>query len=154
MRDFIASFLEEHKVTPGPEEMLKGFTGAFLNPMISQFRGLQAILKEFPAEVVIHEMSFAGVLPMLLGPRSARPASIYLGIMPLPLERADGAPWGPGLLPSDDLEKRKEYADIARNLEETKELPLRRTARTRCLPISAYLHYQPRSSHRKRCSQI
>jgi UDP:flavonoid glycosyltransferase YjiC (YdhE family) len=128
VRDFIASFLEKHKVTPGPEEMLKGFTGAFLNPMISQFRGLQAILKEFPAEVVIHEMSFAGVLPMLLGPRSARPASIYLGVMPLPLERADGAPWGPGLPPSDDLEKRKEYADIARNLEETKELPLRRTA--------------------------
>lgn len=43
--------------------MIKGFTGGFLNPMISQFRGLQAILKEFSAEVVIHEMSFAGVLP-------------------------------------------------------------------------------------------
>lgn len=127
VRDFIASFLEKHKVTPGPEEMVKGFTGAFINPMISQFRGLQAILKEFHAEVVIHEMSFAGVLPMLLGPRSERPASVYLGVMPLPLKRADGAPWGPGLLPSEAPEKRKEYAEIARNLEETKELPLRRT---------------------------
>jgi UDP:flavonoid glycosyltransferase YjiC (YdhE family) len=128
VRDFIASFLEKHKVTPCPEEMVKGFTGAFINPMISQFRGLQTILKGFPAEVVIHEMSFAGVLPMLLGPRSERPASVYLGVMPLPLERADGAPWGPGFLPSEDPEKRKEYAEIARNLEETKELPLRRTA--------------------------
>jgi UDP:flavonoid glycosyltransferase YjiC (YdhE family) len=128
VRDFLASFLEKHKVTPGPEELVKAFTGVFINPMISQFRGLQAILKEFPAEVVIHETSFAGVLPMLLGPRSERPASIYLGITALSLERADGAPWGPGLLPSEDPEKRKEYAEAARNLEETKELPLRRVA--------------------------
>ena len=128
VRDFIASFFEDNKVTPGPEGMLKLVTGVFVNPMISQFRGLQAILKGFPAEVVIHEMSFSGMLPMLLGPRSERPASVYLGVMPLPLERADGAPWGPGLLPSEDPEKRKEYAEIARALEKTKELPLRRTA--------------------------
>jgi UDP:flavonoid glycosyltransferase YjiC (YdhE family) len=128
VRDFIASFLDKHKVTPGPEEMVKAFTGAFITPMISQFRGLQTILKEFPAEVVIHETSFAGVLPMLLGPRSERPASIYLGITALPLQRADGAPWGPGLLPSEDSEKRKEYAEVARNLYETMELPLRRVA--------------------------
>src|SRR5258708_7339904 len=128
VRDFIASFLEKHKVAPGREERVKAFTGIFINPMISQFRGLQAILKEFSAEVVIHETSFAGVIPMLLGPRSERPASVYLGITALPLERADGAPWGPGLLPSEDPEKRKEYAEVARDLGETKELPLRRAA--------------------------
>jgi UDP:flavonoid glycosyltransferase YjiC (YdhE family) len=128
VRDFMASFLEKHKVAPGPEETVKAFTGIFINPMISQFRGLQAILKEFSAEVVIHETSFAGVIPMLLGPRSERPASVYLGITALPLERADGAPWGPGLPPSEDPEKRKEYAEVARNLGETKELPLRRAA--------------------------
>src|ERR1700742_248877 len=57
VRDFIVSFLDKHKVTPAPEEMVKAFTGAFINPMISQFRGMQTILKEFPAEVVIHETS-------------------------------------------------------------------------------------------------
>jgi UDP:flavonoid glycosyltransferase YjiC (YdhE family) len=128
VRNFITSFLEEHKVTPGPEEMIKGFTGGFLNPMLSQFRGLQAILKEFCAEVVIHEMSFAGVVPMLLGPRSERPATVYLGVMPLPLVRADGAPWGPGLLPSEDPEKRKEYAEVARNVDDARDIPLRRIA--------------------------
>jgi UDP:flavonoid glycosyltransferase YjiC (YdhE family) len=128
VRDFIASFLEKHKVTPGPEELVKAYTGVFINPMISQFRGLQAILKEFCPDVVIHETSFAGVLPMLLGPRSERPSSVYLGITVLPLERADGAPWGPGLLPSEDAEKRKEYAEIARNMNEMKELPMRRAA--------------------------
>jgi UDP:flavonoid glycosyltransferase YjiC (YdhE family) len=128
VRDFIASFLEKHKVTPGPEELVKAYTGVFINPMTSQFRGLQAILKEFCPDVVIHETTFAGVIPMLLGPRSERPASIYLGISALPLERADGAPWGPGLLPSEDPEKRKEYAEIARSMDEKKELPMRRAA--------------------------
>jgi hypothetical protein len=128
VRDFIASFFEKNKVTPGPEEMVNAIIGALVNPMISQFRGLQAILKEFPAEVVIHETCFTGVLPMLLGPRSERPASICLGITSLHLKRADGAPSGLGLLPSEDPEKRKEYAELARGLEETKELPLRRAA--------------------------
>ncbi len=128
VRDFIASFLEEHKVTPSPEEMVKAFTNVFIAPMMSQYRGLLAILKDFPAEVVVHETCFSGVLPMLLGPRSERPASVYLGITTMPLERADGAPWGPGLLPTEDPEKRKEYAETARNIDETKELPLRRAA--------------------------
>jgi UDP:flavonoid glycosyltransferase YjiC (YdhE family) len=126
VRDFIASFLEKNKVTPGPEEMVRAFTGVFIRPMISQFRGLQAILKGFPAEVVIHETGFAGVLPMLLGPRSERPLSVCLGITALPLMRTDGAPWGPGLLPSEDPEKRKEYSEVACKMDETKELPLRR----------------------------
>ena len=128
VRDFIATFFEKHKVTPGPEELLKVYTGVFINPMTSQFRGLQAILKEFCPDVVIHETCFAGVLPMLLGPRSERPASVYLGISALPLERADGAPWGPGLLPSEDPGKRKEYAELARNLDEMQVLPMRRAA--------------------------
>jgi UDP:flavonoid glycosyltransferase YjiC (YdhE family) len=125
-RDFLVSLFEEHKVTPAPEEMGKGFTRLFADPMISQFRGLQAILKEFPAEVLIHETMFTGVLPMLLGPRSERPASVYLGITALPLERADGAPFGPGLPPSEDPEKRKEYAEIARN--EMQWFPMTHTA--------------------------
>jgi UDP:flavonoid glycosyltransferase YjiC (YdhE family) len=128
VRDFASSFLEEHKVTPGPEKLVKAFTGIFIAPMVSQFRGLQAILKGFPAEVVIHETSFVGVFPLLLGPRSMRPACVYLGITALFLERADGAPWGPGLLPSGDPKKQKEYAEVARDLNEKKEFPLRRAA--------------------------
>ena len=126
VRDFIASLLEKHKVTPGLEEMVKGFTGAFINPMISQFQGLQANLKEFDAEVVIHEMGFAGVLPMLLGPRSERPASVYLGVMPLPLS-AQRRAVGSGTAAERGPGKAKRICEIARNLEETKELPLRRT---------------------------
>jgi UDP:flavonoid glycosyltransferase YjiC (YdhE family) len=126
--DFAASFFEKHKVTPGLEDVAKAFIGVFINPMVPQFRGLQAILREFPAEAVIYETCFAGMFPMLLDPRSERPAGICLGITALPLDRADGAQWGPGLLPTEDPEKRKEYAEIARNLNEKKELPIRRVA--------------------------
>ena len=52
---------------------------------------------------------------LLLGPRSERPASIYLGVMPLPLVRTDGAPWGPGLLASEYPEKRKDMTQIIAN---------------------------------------
>ena len=128
VRDFGESFFEKNKVTPGPEEMVRLLTGVLINPMISQFGGLQSILKGFPAEVVIHTTAFAGVLPMLLGACSERPASVCLGVSALQLKRADGAPWGPGLLPSEDPEKRKVYSEVARNVHETTELPLRRAA--------------------------
>jgi UDP:flavonoid glycosyltransferase YjiC (YdhE family) len=127
-RDVLVSHLEKHKVTAGTEEMTKTMTSFFVNPMISQFRGLRAILKQFPAEVVIHETTFSGVFPMLLGPRSERPASICLGVSTLVLERADGAPWGPGLLPSGDAEERDKYREVRRKVDETRELPLRRAA--------------------------
>ncbi len=120
----LAEFLEKHKDTPGPEVLLGVFKQFFVDPMLPQFRGLQELLKKFPADLVVHETSFAGVLPMLLGPRSERPASAYLGITALPLEREDGAPWGPGLSFTKDEEKRKEYAEISRDLFEKKENPL------------------------------
>jgi MGT family glycosyltransferase len=126
--DRLAQFLQRNKYTPGPEEMLEIFKGFFVDPMLAQFRGLQQILKKFPADVVVHETSFCGVLPMLLGPRSERPASACLGISTVPLEREDGAPWGAGLLPTKDGAKRKEYAEITREVNEKKELPLRKVA--------------------------
>ena len=52
----------------------------FVDAMPSQFKGLQRTLREFPADLVVHETTFCGVLPLLLGPRSSRPWSAYLGI--------------------------------------------------------------------------
>ncbi|HEY4049118.1 MAG TPA: nucleotide disphospho-sugar-binding domain-containing protein [Acidobacteriaceae bacterium] len=126
--DTIARFLKQHVYAPGLEGQRDGFKGIFVDPMPAQFRGLQEVLKEFPADLIVHETSFCGVLPLLLGPRSARPATASLGITALPLDRADGAPWGPGLPFTDDPEKLKEYAEIEREVNEKKELPLRREA--------------------------
>jgi MGT family glycosyltransferase len=128
VRDFMASFLSKHKVRPSPEDIVIAFERTFVAPMISQYRGLQQALEDFQADVIVHETCFTGVLPMLLGPRSKRPASAYLGVIPLRLERADGAPWGPGMLPTEDPEKRQEYAEASRQQYEVKELPLRKAA--------------------------
>lgn len=128
VRDTVAKFFERHKYTPVPEEMMELLRAFSVDPMLAQFRELQQILKKFRADLVVHETSFCGVLPMLLGPRSERPASACLGITAVPLERGDGAPWGAGLLPTTDEAKRKEYAEIALELNEKKELPLRKVA--------------------------
>ncbi|MBB6146342.1 MGT family glycosyltransferase [Silvibacterium bohemicum] len=77
-----------------------------------------SILEEFPSDVVIHDTAFSGVLPLLLGPRSSRPASVYLGVLGLPLQREDGAPFGPGLLPATSEEQRKQYREIAQQFDE------------------------------------
>jgi UDP:flavonoid glycosyltransferase YjiC (YdhE family) len=125
-QDKVASFLKRFIYAPDLGEMAEISKTAFVEPMPAQFRGLQEVLREFPADLIVHETCFTGVFPFLLGPRSARPASVYLGITALPLDRADGAPWGPGLMPTEDPKKLKEYAETAREVNEKKELPLRK----------------------------
>lgn len=127
-RDLLANYLERNRVTPGTGGIVGIQTDFFVNPMIPQFRGLEEILESFPAEAVIHETAFAGVLPLLLGPRPWRPLSVCLSISALTLERADGAPWGPGLLPTDDPKTRDEYREVARAQNEARDLPVRRAA--------------------------
>jgi MGT family glycosyltransferase len=126
--DRIADFFRKNRYTPGPEEMLSIFKSVFVDPMPYQFRGLQAILSKFPADLVVYETGFCGVFPLLLGPRSERPACAYLGISALPLPREDGAPWGPGLIPTKDPAKWEEYAKVAQEVNEQKELPLKQHA--------------------------
>jgi MGT family glycosyltransferase len=124
----VAGILKRFIYAPSLEEGAEIFKTAFVEPMPAQFHELQKILKKFPADLIVFETSFAGVFPLLLGPRSARPVCAYLGISALPLDRADGAPWGPGLMPAEDPEKLKEYAEIAREVNEKKEGPLTQAA--------------------------
>jgi MGT family glycosyltransferase len=126
--DEIASFLKRNRCAPGPEERLSILKTVFVDPMPFQFRGLREVLREFPADLVVHETCFCGVFPLLLGPRSERPGSAYLGISALSLPREDGAPWGPGLIPTKDPAKWKEYAKIAQEIREQGELPLKQYA--------------------------
>jgi UDP:flavonoid glycosyltransferase YjiC (YdhE family) len=126
--DRIADFFKRNRYAPGPEERLSIFKSVFADPMPFQFRGLQAVLKQFPADLVVHETGFSGIFPLLLGPRSERPASAYLGISALPLPREDGAPWGPGLIPTKDPAKWEEYAKVAQEINEKHELPLKQHA--------------------------
>lgn len=122
----MANFLKKNIYAPSLDEQLAGFRAFFVDPLLPQFQGLQKVLKTFPADLIVYETSFCGVFPLQLGPRSERPVCAHLGITTLLLEREDGAPWGPGLPPTKDEEKQKEYAEAAREINEKKEFPLKR----------------------------
>jgi MGT family glycosyltransferase len=119
LRDVDAAFPDRKKYPPGLEKLRYDFSVVFAGSMESQYRGLMSILGEFPSDVVIHDTAFCGVLPLLLGPHPSRPASVYLGVLPLPLRREDGMPFGPGLLPAANEEQRKQYREITQRFDET-----------------------------------
>jgi UDP:flavonoid glycosyltransferase YjiC (YdhE family) len=78
-----------------------------------QYVGLQETLSEWPADIILADSKFYGTLPMLLGPRSARPSIVQCGVSCLwSLERDDGAPGSLGLLPASNDVQRAEYATI------------------------------------------
>lgn len=127
-RDVDAAFPDRKQHAPGPDRLLFDIKRIFVDAMPSQFRGLKKVLQQFPADLVVHETTFCGVLPLLLGPRSARPYSAYLGISTLQLPRADGLPFGPGLPPAKGAAQRDQYRGIAQNMAQAVINPLREHA--------------------------
>lgn len=71
----------------------------FLRPAPSQHRTLTEIIAASPVDVVLVEPLFLGVVPLLMRPRSSRPAIATMGILPLSLASRDTAPFGLGLPP-------------------------------------------------------
>jgi UDP:flavonoid glycosyltransferase YjiC (YdhE family) len=127
-RNLDAAFPERKHYAPGPEKLLFDLKTIMLDAMPSQFEGLKKTLQQFAADLVVHETIFCGVLPLLLGPRSARPWSAYLGIATLQLPREDGLPFGPGLPPAKDAAQREQYRGIAQSMKETVIQPVREHA--------------------------
>jgi len=85
----------------------------FVDPVPAQHKGLQQVLRDFPADVIIGDDMMFGVLPMLLGPRAKRPAIVLCGTSILHWRREDGAPYFAGLPPATTSAQLKEYAAIA-----------------------------------------
>jgi UDP:flavonoid glycosyltransferase YjiC (YdhE family) len=71
----------------------------FIEPVRAQAEALRTMLDAEPADAVLAETTFFGVLPLLLDPRP-RPAVVSVGITVLPLLSRDTAPFGLGLSPS------------------------------------------------------
>ena len=73
-RDVAAVFPELKHIPPGPEMSRFYMTRAFFDPIPAQYEGLKQVLGDFPADIILIDNMFCGALPMLLGPRSERPA--------------------------------------------------------------------------------
>jgi MGT family glycosyltransferase len=116
LRDLDAAF-PERKTLPAAQRVSFDIKHIFTDPIPTQHRCIQQILRDFPADVIIADPLFFGLYPLLLGPRSKRPVIITCGITFLPWHRDDGAPAALGLAPAKNQAERERYAAVARDVE-------------------------------------
>jgi UDP:flavonoid glycosyltransferase YjiC (YdhE family) len=79
----------------------------FARPAKRQYETIAAALVAQPADVVIAEPVSLGAAFLLRHPRPARPAVVMCGIVPLPIESRDTAPFGMGLPPARFLNRQR-----------------------------------------------
>ena len=113
-------------ISPGPERLRIAIERRFVDSIPAQHDGLQDTLQDFPADVIIGDDMFFGVLPMLLGPRAKRPPVVLCGTSLLHWRRQDGAPHFVGLSPARTKAERAEYAVIAREFDRIVDQPTAR----------------------------
>jgi MGT family glycosyltransferase len=113
LREFDEVAPELKTIAPGPEWLRVALERVFVDTLPAQHEGLLQVLRDFPADVVIGDDMFFGVVPMLLGPRSKRPPIALCGTSFLHWQREDGAPHFVGLPPATTKEQRDEYAALA-----------------------------------------
>jgi MGT family glycosyltransferase len=123
----IASVVPELKhITPGPEWLRVAIERLFVDTIPAQHKGLQQVLRDFPADVIIGDDMIFGVLPMLLGPRSKRPPIVLCGTSILHWRREDEAPHFAGLPPATTQAQLQEYAAISQEHDRIVNQPLAR----------------------------
>ncbi len=114
----LAAFAPELvEIPPGYEWLRVAMERVFIDLLPDQHLGLQQALQEFPADLILADDMFFGVLPMLLGPRAARPPIALCGTSFLHWCREDGAPHFLGLPPAASPAELLRYAAIAEEFE-------------------------------------
>ncbi|MBR0873322.1 glycosyltransferase [Bradyrhizobium tropiciagri] len=127
LRDILAVVPELKDIPPGPEWLRVACERIFVDTIPPQHLGLIETLKRFPADIIVGDDMFFGVLPMLLGPRAKRPPIVLCGTSLLHWEREDGAPNFLGLPPATTEAQREQYAAIAEQHDATVDQPILRS---------------------------
>lgn len=117
---------EWKQIPPGPERIRYALEHLYVAAIPAQHAGLRQVLREFPVDVIIGDNFLFGVLPMLLGPRSKRPAIVLCGTMFLHCHRDDGGPHFAGLPPASSAAQREEYAAISKEHDRVIYDPVKR----------------------------
>ena len=117
LSDIDARFTGRKHLAPGLPLLAFDFKHLFINTIAAQFSGLETLLQQFPAELIVADTMFGGCLPFLLGARARRPAIVGLGVTCLLTRRDDGAPAGLGLPPATDAATLARYRGIAAEVE-------------------------------------
>jgi MGT family glycosyltransferase len=126
MRDIPSFAPELAAISPGLEWLRVASERFFVDRIASQHESLQAVLREFPADVIVGDNAMFGVLPMLLGPRAKRTPVVLCGTFFLHWSRDDGAPHFLGLPPAASPADRKSYAAIAADYDRQVDQPVTR----------------------------
>jgi UDP:flavonoid glycosyltransferase YjiC (YdhE family) len=124
--DIISVVPELKNLPPGPQWLRVAMERVFVDTVPAQHWGLQQVLRDFAADVVIGDDMIFGVLPMLLGPRLKRPPIILCGTSILHWRREDGAPNFMGLPPATTEAQLKKYAAISREYDRVVNRPVGR----------------------------
>ena len=82
----------------------------FAKPAKSQYHALLDAHRERPADSVLADPTFFGAAFMAAHPRAARPAVVMCGVLPLPIDSRDTAPFGMGLPPARRLNRPRNTA--------------------------------------------
>jgi MGT family glycosyltransferase len=114
LRDFASVAPELKSIQPGPDWLRVVMERIFVDTVPAQHKGLQQVLQDFPADIIIGDDTIFRVLPMLLGPVSKRPPIVLCGTSFLHWHREDGAPHFVGLPPAITKQQRDHYATIYR----------------------------------------
>src|SRR6201991_1355098 len=116
---------DEVKAAPlGPQWLRVVIERFFVDPIPGQYNGMHKVLREFPADVIIGDDMFFGVLPMLLGPRSKRPPIVLCGTSILHWQRNDRARTFAGLPPAATRAQLDEYVAFAREHDKIEDGPI------------------------------
>ncbi len=126
LRDINAIVPELKDLPPGPERSRLGIERIFVDSIPAQHQGLQQALREFPADVIVADDMYFGLLPTLLGPRAERPPAVLCGTSFLHWPREDGASHFSGKPPATTQAQRDEYAAMAREHDRLLQQPLTR----------------------------
>jgi MGT family glycosyltransferase len=123
LRDILTVAPELADIPPGLEWLRVAMERIFIDRIAAQHASLQQALQDFPADVILGDDMFFGVLPMLLGPRSERPPIVLCGTSILHWCREDGAPHFLGLPPATSPAELERYAAIAEEYEQLTNRP-------------------------------
>jgi MGT family glycosyltransferase len=123
-RDILSVVPELKNIPPGLEWLRVGCERLLVDAIPAQHQGLQQSLQKFPADVIVGDDMFFGLLPMLLGLRAERPPVVVCGTSFLHWARKDGAPNFLGLPPATTAEQRAEYAAVARDYDDAVDRPV------------------------------
>jgi UDP:flavonoid glycosyltransferase YjiC (YdhE family) len=112
LRDILSAAPELTVIPPGPKWLRVALERVFIDRIAPQHASLQAALQEFPADAIVVDNTFLGVMPMLHAPRSERLPVVVCGTSFLHWCRDDGAPHFLGLPPAASPADREKYAGI------------------------------------------